>query len=73
GMDLSGLLKVVSERGGAHIIKRFQPLLDSSTEIAADTSEVPVKKISRKRKPAASDVADVEHKEVPFEGIESNT
>ncbi|GAB2281530.1 hypothetical protein Dimus_016112 [Dionaea muscipula] len=72
-MDLSGLLKVVSERGGGHIVKSFQPLLDPSTETAAGTSEVPVKKISRKKKPAASDAADVEHRAVPSEGTESNT
>ncbi|GAB2266670.1 hypothetical protein Dimus_001664, partial [Dionaea muscipula] len=72
-MDLSGLLKVVSECGGGHIVKSFQPLLDPSTEIAAGTSEVPVKKISRKKKPATSDAADVEHKAVPSEGTESNT
>ncbi|GAB2299933.1 hypothetical protein Dimus_033979 [Dionaea muscipula] len=73
GMDLSGLLKVVSERGGGHIVKSFQPLLDSSTEVAVGTSEVPVKKISRKKKPTASDTVDVEHKAAPFEGTESNT
>ncbi|GAB2265897.1 hypothetical protein Dimus_000928 [Dionaea muscipula] len=72
-MDLSGLLKVVSERGGGHIIKSFQPLLDPSTEAAAGTSEVPVKKISRKKKPAASDAAGMELKEVPSEGTKSDT
>ncbi|GAB2276362.1 hypothetical protein Dimus_011092, partial [Dionaea muscipula] len=73
GMELSRLLKVVSERGGGHIVKSFQPLLDPSTETAAGTSEVPVKKISRKKKHAASDAADVEHRTVPSEGTESNT
>ncbi|GAB2270201.1 hypothetical protein Dimus_005108 [Dionaea muscipula] len=65
--------KVVSERGGGHIVKSFQPLLDSSTEVAAGTSEVPVKKISRNKNPAASSAADVEHKEVSSDGTKSNT
>ncbi|GAB2290136.1 hypothetical protein Dimus_024420 [Dionaea muscipula] len=73
GMDLSGLLKVVSEYGGGNIVKSFQTLLDPSTEVVAGTSEVPVKKISRKKNPTASDGADVEHKEVLSEGTKSNT
>ncbi|GAB2265556.1 hypothetical protein Dimus_000599, partial [Dionaea muscipula] len=73
GMDLSGLLKVVSERGGGHIVKSFQTLLDSSTEATAGTSEVSVKKISRKKNPAASSTADVELKEIPSDETESNT
>ncbi|GAB2276414.1 hypothetical protein Dimus_011142, partial [Dionaea muscipula] len=76
GMDLDGILKVVSEQGGGHINKSFQPLLDFGIEAAVNTSEVPVKKVSRKKKSAASevgttattDVADVEKKEVPSEG-----
>ncbi|GAB2271311.1 hypothetical protein Dimus_006152 [Dionaea muscipula] len=32
-----GLLKVVSERGGEHIVMNFQPLLDSSIEATVDT------------------------------------
>ncbi|GAB2275757.1 hypothetical protein Dimus_010507 [Dionaea muscipula] len=74
-MDLAGILKVVNERGGGHINKSFQPLLDSTIE-AAGTSEVPVKKVSRKKKSttseagtaATTDVADVVEKEVPSEG-----
>ncbi|GAB2270448.1 hypothetical protein Dimus_005345 [Dionaea muscipula] len=55
---------------------------DSSVRGAAGTSEVPVKKISRKKKKSAAseantaattDVADVEKKEVPSEGIVGNT
>ncbi|GAB2296587.1 hypothetical protein Dimus_030698 [Dionaea muscipula] len=75
-MGLAGILNVVSEQGGGHINKSFQPLLDSETEAAAGTSEVPIKKVSRKKKSAASeagtgattDVADVEEKEVSSEG-----
>ncbi|GAB2278711.1 hypothetical protein Dimus_013385, partial [Dionaea muscipula] len=73
GMDLSGLLKVVSERGGGHIAKSFQPLLGPTTEVVASMSEVPVKKISREKNPAASSAVDVEQKEVPSEGTMSNT
>ncbi|GAB2295212.1 hypothetical protein Dimus_029387, partial [Dionaea muscipula] len=73
GMDLSGLLKVVSERGGGHIVKKFQTLLDSSTEATAGMSEVLVKKISRKKNPATSSTVDVELKEISSDGTESNT
>ncbi|GAB2276022.1 hypothetical protein Dimus_010764 [Dionaea muscipula] len=74
-MDLAGILKVMNERGGGHINKSFEPLLDSTTE-AVGTFEVPVKKVSRKKKTAASEagtaattgVADVVEKEVPSEG-----
>ncbi|GAB2288387.1 hypothetical protein Dimus_022719, partial [Dionaea muscipula] len=67
------VLKVVSERGGGHIAKGFQPLLGLTTEAVAGTSEVPVKKISRKKNPAASGAADVEQIEVPSKGTVSNT
>ncbi|GAB2288008.1 hypothetical protein Dimus_022355 [Dionaea muscipula] len=80
-MDLSGILKVVSESGEGHIVKNFQPLLDLTTEAAAGTSEVQVKTISRKKNPAASgsdtavtiDMADVERTDVSSEGTVSNT
>ncbi|GAB2290284.1 hypothetical protein Dimus_024563 [Dionaea muscipula] len=75
GMDLAGILKVVNERGGGHINKSFQPLLDSTIE-AIGTSEVPVKKVSRQKKSVASEagtaattnVANVVEKEVLSEG-----
>ncbi|GAB2286415.1 hypothetical protein Dimus_020824, partial [Dionaea muscipula] len=72
GMDLSGLLKVVSERGGGHIVKIFQPMLDPTIEEVAGTSEVPVRKISRKN-PVTSGVVDVEPIEAPSKGTVSNT
>ncbi|GAB2278488.1 hypothetical protein Dimus_013169, partial [Dionaea muscipula] len=80
GIDLSGILKVVSERGGGHIVKSFQPLLEATTE-APGTSERPMQKILRKKKSttfevdtaATTDVEDVEKKEVPSEGTMGNT
>ncbi|GAB2271240.1 hypothetical protein Dimus_006082 [Dionaea muscipula] len=76
-MDLAGILKVVSERGGGHINKSFTPLME---EGATGTSDVPVKMVSRKKKIPASDagtseteaattvVADVSKKDVSSEG-----
>ncbi|GAB2281133.1 hypothetical protein Dimus_015738 [Dionaea muscipula] len=77
GMDLAGILKVVSERGGGHINKSFAPLME---EGATSTSDVPVKKVLRKKKTLAFDVgtsetegattgvANVSKKDVPSEG-----
>ncbi|GAB2295931.1 hypothetical protein Dimus_030079 [Dionaea muscipula] len=74
-MDLAGILAVVNEQGGGHINKSFQPLMDS-TSGAAGTSDVPVQKVSRKKKTGPSKartsattvVADVGEKEVSAEG-----
>ncbi|GAB2273537.1 hypothetical protein Dimus_008327 [Dionaea muscipula] len=70
-----GILKVVNEQGGGHINKSFQPLMESPSG-AAGTSDVPVQKVSKKKKIEASkagtsamtDVANVGEKEVPSEG-----
>ncbi|GAB2273387.1 hypothetical protein Dimus_008184, partial [Dionaea muscipula] len=56
---------VMSERGGGHIHKSFAPLMEEGATEAAGTSEVLVKKVSRKKKTAASVVAE---KEVSSEG-----
>ncbi|GAB2294880.1 hypothetical protein Dimus_029073 [Dionaea muscipula] len=66
-------VKLMSITRGGHIVKSFQPLLDPTSEAVAGTSEVPVKKISRKKNPTTSGVADVEQIEVPSKGPVSNT